>query len=103
MADKKTQLIGDVTVSPHNLSLDDAKELFGNDHRTIRYDFDMCLDKGGEGPIYESPNGSLEFVVYPALGIAIFTDGRRARYIDYRSTPLGPKESQCKGTKHTRR
>jgi hypothetical protein len=59
-ADKKTQLVEYVAVDPDNLSLEAAKELFGNGFRIVRYAFDMCLDKGGEGPIYESPNGSLE-------------------------------------------
>jgi hypothetical protein len=96
-ADKNTQLVGYVAVYPDNLSLDAAKELFGSGFRIMRYAFDMCLDKGGEGPIYESRNGSLEFVVYPALGIAIYPEQGRARDITYNSKPLGRKEFQCKG------
>lgn len=96
-ADKKTQLVWYVTVYPDNLSLDAAKELFGGSYRVIRYNFDSCLDNGGEAPIYESPNGSLEYVIYPALGIAIYPELGRARDITYGSKPPGAKQSQCKG------
>ena len=34
---------------PEGLSIDRAKELFSNDYRVIRYNFDDCLGSGGEG------------------------------------------------------
>jgi hypothetical protein len=100
-ADKRTQLVWYVAVYPDNLSLDAAKELFGRDYRIIRYNFDNCLDIGGEAPIYEDESGPLEFMVYAARGIVLHLERQpdRVEGIDYRSTPLGPKKSQCKGKK----
>jgi hypothetical protein len=96
-ADSKSQVIQVISIVPDNLTVQAAETLYGRDFRVIRYAFDNCLDVGGDSPIYESPTGSLEFIVYPTLGIAIRQERGRVIEIEYRSDSLGPKESQCKG------
>jgi len=84
-----------VEVRPDQLTIDQAKKLFGKDFRLIRYDWDNCWGSGGEAPIFESANGPLTFIVYPKLGISFLASQNPVQGIDYRSTPLVSRRSRC--------
>jgi hypothetical protein len=95
----KTMVLEDVVIFPEPLlSVADAQKRLGGNFRTIHYDFDNCLDNGGEAPLYESPDGSLEFLVSATSGIIIYADSdhEHVSYISYMSRPIGAKASRCK-------
>jgi hypothetical protein len=94
-ADSKSKVIRIITISPERLSLENAKKVFGSDFKVVRYAPDTCLDFGGDGPIYESANGPLEFIEYRSIGVVLERDAGRVIRIEYRSEAPGPKESQC--------
>lgn len=94
--DAKTNVIEMVELYPEKLSLQDAKKLFGPDYTLMRFDWDMCLNNGGDIPIYESLTGPLKYVVYPRLGIAMLADENPITIIMYLTKPLGSKQSRCK-------
>lgn len=95
-ADTKSEILQLVSVFPDNLFLEGARKLFGQNFKVIRYNFDSCLNVGGEAPLYESKDGQIEFIVYERLGIALSRDGEQIKEIDYLSKPIGTKESRCK-------
>jgi hypothetical protein len=93
----KKQRIESVFFYPKNMHRKDIAKVFGDDYVEKKYSFDDCLGSGGDAPIYEDPDGSLEYVEYPAKGIAInvgYAD--RVYDIGLLSRPPGPKESRCK-------
>ena len=97
MADSETGVIGGVTVYATNLSMTEARDLFGPGYEVKRYAFDDCLGDAESAPVYESVDGNLEYTVYKELGIAIRDSGGSSLSIGYLSQPPGAKESQCEG------
>jgi hypothetical protein len=93
-----SQVISYVTLYPKDLSINDAQKLFGTDFRVIRYASEPCLGDGEAGPLYESPTGASEFIVYARRGLALIRAGNRITQIQYRGQPIGSKQSRCKGT-----
>jgi hypothetical protein len=91
----RTQKINAIILYPDYLTLAAAKQIFGPKSKRVSYDTDMCLEYGGIAPLYESPVGPLEFIVYPELGIVIDPVGERADSIEYLSVPKGRKTSRC--------
>jgi hypothetical protein len=93
----KTDIVDTLVVYPTGkLSVENALKLFGPTFKLIRYDFDNCLGQGDEAPIYESPSGSLEFLVSRELGMWLLSENGMISYIWYGSKPLGSQKSQCK-------
>lgn len=102
IADSKSGMIDSVVVYPSNLSVEEAKKLFGPGFSVIRYDFDLCLADADGAPLFESNDGQLEYIVYPGLGIAIQLNAGEAESIRFLSKPLGAKKSQCQGKNRKR-
>jgi len=105
----KTGVVLQLEVYPEEpMALDIATKLFGTNFRRTRYDFDQCLNDGGEAPIYESPTGSVEYIEYRRQGVFLQMDEQNmVRHIEYASSPPGPPESVCvqqkkKGPAHNR-
>jgi hypothetical protein len=96
IGDTKSGVIESITISTEGLSLDSAKALFGRDFRTVRYNFDECLGNGDAAPLYEDPDGQLEYLVYDELGIALRYEPGTVTSIEYLGEPLGSKVSRCK-------
>jgi hypothetical protein len=96
IADTKTAVIETITITASTATLDEVKRVLGAGFRDASFSFDGCLAKGGAGPIFEDKNGSLRYVVYDRLGIALLIAGSTV-HIEYLSQPLGPKTSQCLG------
>ncbi len=100
IADHKTGVIKEVSLSRSTLTFAGAQTLFGRGYRLAKYDIDHCLAETEEGgPLYESPKGYVEYVVYDAQGIALSLDGGRVNYVYFLSEPLGAKSSICEATK----
>ena len=98
VANSRTGVIDMINVYPtESLNAEDVQKRFGRGFEMTRYAFDMCLDFGGEGPIYKSPTGNLEFLESRSRGIWMYLDNGRVSYIAYMSRPLGAEESQCAG------
>jgi len=96
VVDTRTERIFRLDLYPTSLTRSAAIEHFGRGYITTRYDFDECLSDGESAPLYESPNGTLEYVEYRAMGIAIYADGPEVREVSYVSEPVGTRSSRCK-------
>jgi len=70
-------------------------EIFGSGYRIVHYDSEDCLNQGGSAPVYQSPNGPIEHMEYPALGIAVNIHDGKADTIAYTSHPAGPAHPIC--------
>jgi hypothetical protein len=93
IASARTRIIETIVVYPTNLSLDAALRLFGPGYREARFSFDMCLGGGGSIPVYESPQGEMEVVLYDGKGLALLWSEPVS--IEYLSEPFGAKTSKC--------
>ena len=93
--DWKTRTVREINVFPENLDLKKAIHFYGDGFRKVRYDFDDCLDVGGEAPLFESPNGGVEFLEYRKRGIFLFIEGTRVQEVRYARKPPGASKSQC--------
>lgn len=98
IGDRKTRIVESVTISPAQLSLAQVSQVYGPDHTTARYSFDACLGDGESSPVFEDEKGTLEFVEFRALGIAIRLDKALVQGIEYLSAPLGAEKSVCQGS-----
>jgi hypothetical protein len=98
IGDRKTRIVESVTISPAQLSLAQVSQVYGPDHTTARYSFDSCLGDGESSPLFEDEKGTLEFVEFRKLGIAIRLNKAFVRGIDYLSAPLGVEKSVCQGS-----
>lgn len=95
--DERSGVIEEVIIRPENLSKEAALRQFGEGYVVTRYSGDDCLGNGESSPIYESPDGEVEFIEYRDSGIAISTSHLgEVNEIIYTSRPLGTTESKCK-------
>jgi hypothetical protein len=93
----KSGRITDIEIYPTSLPLNELTKQFGSQFKTTRYDFDNCLNDGESGPIYESKNGSISYVEYRQLGIAVRVGPNSlVEEILFVSEPVGSKFSVCK-------
>ena len=97
--DSRDNRIVSISMSPTNLSKDDAIKYFGRDYLSMGYA--VCKDQpdaGGLGFIYESPaSGDISFIEYRAKGIAVqFESGGIVVAIYFVAKPMGfVSESAC--------
>jgi len=97
--DSRDNRIVSISITPTNLSKDDAIKYFGRDYLSMRYAF--CKDQpdaGGLGFIYESPaSGDISFIEYRAKGVAIqFDSGGIVGAIYFVAKPMGlVSEAAC--------
>lgn len=83
-------------LNPESMTWTEILKTFGDDYVITRYDSDLCLTEGDGAPIYENPNGSLEYVEYRSMGIAVFLpDDGRVQQIEYLEEPPGTQFSRC--------
>ncbi len=96
IADSKTEVIWNINLTPNpKLSLAEAIALFGKRYRRVRFDDDLCLNTADGAPLYESPTGMHEYIVYSSIGVIIVPEG--GNRIEYLGRPVGAKRSQCVG------
>jgi hypothetical protein len=77
-------------------SVADAIKRFGPSLKLVRYNFDNCLGNADEAPINESLDGSLPFLVSPALGLSMRVNYKNfVETIEYNSKPIGATKSRC--------
>ena len=69
--------------------------LFGSGYRLVHYDFDDCLGQGGTAPVFRSPNGPLEEIEFPQLGVSASIHNGKVQEISYVGHPAGPAHSRC--------
>jgi hypothetical protein len=69
--------------------------LFGKGYRIVHYDFDECLGQGGSAPVFRSPNGQLEEMEFPELGVSASLNNGKVQEISYTNHPAGPAHSRC--------
>jgi len=85
--------IGLGLASPVEMS--EIVRIFGSGYRIVHYDFDDCLGEGGSAPVFRSPNGQLEDMEYPELGISASLHNGKVEEISYTDRPSGPAHSRC--------
>jgi hypothetical protein len=92
----KDDVVETVVVYPtRKLSVAEALRQLGPGFELRRYRFDSCLGKATEAPIYESPDGPLQFLVSPGKGMALMVEAGFVQSIEYGSQPIGSAVSQC--------
>lgn len=97
VVDVRSSIILRIDNSPKDLSRDEAIKHFGMDYLVTKYSFDLCLGNEESAPIYENPDGELEFVEYRERGIAINPNSLgKVNQIRYVSKPFGSPASKCK-------
>jgi len=69
--------------------------VFGSNYRIIHYDFDDCLGQGGSAPVFRSPDGPLEEMEFPELGVSASLHNGKVQEISYTNRPAGPSHSRC--------
>ena len=90
----KTGKVISITLSPDELSMKQAVELFGSEYIETRYKFCNC-DFGDGAPIFESPDGHLIYIEYRGRGIAMFAGYKGlVNSIQFVDRPVGLKSSQ---------
>jgi hypothetical protein len=89
--DTATRVVLSVALHPDRLSVSAAIRHFGPGFQRTRYGRDECLGDAESTPLYEDPDGPVEYVEYRTRGIAIPVEaGDTVREIYYRDgTPLG--------------
>jgi hypothetical protein len=93
-AETKTGKVTSIEISPDELFLNEATELFGKDFIDTRYKFCEC-DLGDGAPIYESPDGNLRHIEYRSRGIAMSVNyEERITSIEFVDKPIGFKSSK---------
>jgi len=97
--DRRNNRIVSVSISPDNMSREDAIRYFGKGYLIMGYEF--CRDEAdatGVGTVYESPTSrQIEYVEYRSRGIAILIDSRgMVSGVDFRSARIGvASEKDC--------
>lgn len=103
--DKRTDKIVAITITPDEMTKEEAIKRFGSDYKVMGYDF--CLETeeesllfGGVGLVYEnSESTELSYIEYRAKGISIHL--RYDNYVGsiyFTNTPMGlAAEAECKG------
>jgi len=99
IADQKTGVIANISLTPSSLTFVEAQVLFGKGYRLAKYASDDCLNDAEGTALYESATGTREYIVYDSSGIALKLEGARVKYVLFLSEPLGPKSSICEATK----
>ncbi len=89
--DERNGVIVGISISPNNMSREEAIRYFGNDYRTMGYDFCEGFEDEIVAPVYENPNSSdIPFVEYRSRGITIhLNDGEMVNAIYFVSEPMG--------------
>lgn len=94
--DSRTEKIVGISISPENMSREDAIRYFGDGHTLMGYEFCEGFEDEINSPIYESPNSSdISYVEYRSRGIAIHIGDRgvvNAIYFVSEPVGLGSKE-----------
>lgn len=93
-AETKTGKVTSIDISPDELSLNQAIELFGKDYIETRYKSCKCVPDD-EAPIFESPDGNYLYVEYRSRGIAmVVSHNGRVTSIQFVDKPIGLKSSK---------
>lgn len=84
-------VVAGIVTEPERLSVSEAVQHFGPGSRRTRYAYDECLADAESVPLYESPNGPVEYLEYRSRGIAVRVEkGDTVSVVLYRrGTPLG--------------
>jgi hypothetical protein len=96
---RNDRLVG-ITISPEQMTKDDAIRHFGSDYLLMGYEF--CPDEAPDadvGVVYEAPkSSSLDYIEYRSRGIAIHLDSQgNVNAIYYVDKPLGlASKAACK-------
>jgi len=87
----KTGKVISIEISPDELSLNRAIELFGEDYIETRYKSCEC-DPGDETPMFESLDGNYLYIEYRRRGIAMFiSHNGQVNSIQFVDKPIGLK------------
>jgi hypothetical protein len=99
VVDNNSKRINFVVFYPNNLTREEAVNYFGADYLIKRYDFcDEQSENEEAGPIYESPDGTLEYIEYRSRGMALWlSNTNKVQEIIYDDKPLGVEsKDKCK-------
>lgn len=95
IASSSTDVIDTIVLYPSKLTVSEAVRLFGRRYRIVRFDFDLCLSDGDSAPMFESPQGVAERLIYDGNGLAVERDEGLVKSIQYLSRPYGARKSKC--------
>lgn len=94
--DPESMTVKIFVLNPESMTWREMLKTFGDDYVITRYEWDLCLTEGDGSPIYENPNGSLEYVEYRSMGISVkVLDDGRVQQIEYLEEPPGTQFSRC--------
>lgn len=98
--DSRTNRVVSISISPDNMSKDNAIKYFGNDYVGMDYEFCKGVPMDSTvGPVYENPkSGNISYIEYRSRGIAIHLDYRgMVNAIYFVDGPMGlASERDCK-------
>jgi outer membrane protein assembly factor BamE (lipoprotein component of BamABCDE complex) len=88
----------DVHIFPERMTVAQAVRRFGTDYEVVRYNFDECESDGESAPLYESPDGDIQYLEYRSRGIYVSVSVQldEVRLISYQSRPPGSPQSRCR-------
>jgi hypothetical protein len=96
---RNNQIVG-ISISPENMSKEDAIKYFGNDYVAMDYEFCEGISEDEEvGPVYENPkSGNISYIEYRSRGIAIHLNYMgKVNAIYFVNKPIGlASKADCK-------
>jgi hypothetical protein len=92
---RNKKLVGLTLGLKTSVDREEIVRLFGSGYRIVNYDFDDCLATGGSAPVYQSPNGPIEDMEYPGIGVSVRLHNGKAQEIAFTNHPAGPTHSRC--------
>lgn len=96
VTERESNVISRIDFYPTRLTKQQAIAHFGSRYILTRYNFESCEGDEESEPLYESPNGLLQFIEYRARGIAIAIGNEEmVTKISYVSHPIGTPQSRC--------
>lgn len=90
--DSRNNRIVGISISPENMSKEEAIKYFGNDYVATAYEFCEGVPEDSEvGPVYENPkSGNISYIEYRARGIAIHLNYKgKVNAIYFVNEPIG--------------
>ena len=97
--DKRTDKIVSISISPDDMTKEDAIKYLGQDYKVMGYEFCEGFEDETAVPVYESPKSTqLNYIEYRARGISISIDyRRRVNEINFVAEPMGlASKDDCK-------
>ncbi|MBP9664736.1 MAG: hypothetical protein KBD94_08945 [Pyrinomonadaceae bacterium] len=92
---KKSGVLTNITIYPHNLSFARLTEVYGRNFVTTRYGFIECPNDQGSSLMREDHDGEIELVEYRVRGIVIDVRENKVRTIEFVSLPVGVAGLDC--------